>query len=93
MNDNELDEIDRLRRYAAQSAPTGPINVDVRADVMATLRRHGNRSPATTTRPLFAAVAACWLVAIGIGFFAQQALSEVQDPMNSLAAPFSITLE
>jgi hypothetical protein len=92
MND-ESDEIERLRRYATRSASLGPFDIDVAADVMATLRRRGNRPPASATRTIYTAVAASWLVAIGIGFFARQALADVQDPMNSLTAPFSVTLE
>jgi hypothetical protein len=88
-----MDEIERLRRYAAQSAPAGPVDIDVTGDVMATLRRRGSRPPASTTRTVLTAVAASWLLAIGIGFFAQQALSDMQDPLSSLTTPFAVTLE
>ena len=89
-----MDEIERLRQYAARSQPAGPPDIDVTADVMATLRRRRYQQPAASTTPtVFLAVAASWLIAIGIGFFAQQSLADVQDPMHSLTAPFSITLE
>ena len=88
-----MDEIERLRQYAARSQPAGPLDIDVTADVMATLRRRRYEQPASTTPTVFLAVAASWLIAIGIGFFAQQSLADVQDPMHSLTAPFSITLE
>jgi hypothetical protein len=87
-----MDEIERLRQYAARSQPAGPLDIDVTADVMATLRRR-NEPVASTPPTIFFAVAASWLIAIGIGFFAQQSLADVQDPMHSLTAPFSITLE
>ncbi|HEY4233994.1 MAG TPA: hypothetical protein VGM76_11245 [Lacipirellulaceae bacterium] len=88
-----MDEIERLRQYAARTSPAASPDVDVADDVMATLRRRGNRPAPSPTRTIFTAVAASWLVAIGIGLFAQQSLSDVQDPMNSLTAPFSVTLE
>jgi hypothetical protein len=88
-----MDEVERLRRYAARTAPAAPLDIDVADDVMATLRRRGSQPPASTTSTIFTAVAASWLVAIGIGLFSQQALSDWQDPLNSLTAPFSVTLE
>ena len=88
-----MDEIERLRQYAARSQPVGPLDIDVTADVMATLRRRGYERPAAPPPTIFLAVAASWLIAVGIGYFAQQSLADVQDPMHSLTAPFSITLE
>jgi hypothetical protein len=90
MND---DDLDMLRKYGARSTASGPIDIDVTSDVMATLHRRGRQPHASTVRTIFTAVAASWLIAIGVGFFAQRSLSDVQDPMNSLTAPFSITLE
>ena len=88
-----MDEIERLRQYAARSAPGDVSNVDVRADVMETIRNQRRVAEASTTRTVFMAVAASWLVALSIGYFAQQSLSDVQDPMNSLTTPFAVTLE
>jgi hypothetical protein len=88
-----VDEIERLRRYAARSAPADVSGIDVTADVMATIRKQHAMPQAATTRTVFMAVAASWLVALSIGYFAQQALSDVQDPMNSLTTPFAVTLE
>jgi hypothetical protein len=88
-----MDEIERLRQYVARSQPVAPLDIDVTADVMATLHSRRNQPVASTTPTVFLAVAASWLIAIGIGFFAQQSLADVQDPMHSLTAPFSVTLE
>jgi hypothetical protein len=88
-----MDEIERLRQYAARSATADVSNIDVTADVMATIRNRPIVSESSTTRTVFMAVAASWLVALSIGYFAQQALSDVQDPMNSLTTPFAVTLE
>ena len=88
-----MDEIDMLRKYAARTESAAPPDVDVTAEVMASIRRTAERRPATSMRTVYAAVAASWLIAIGVGFFAQQALSDWQDPMNSFTAPFSVTLE
>jgi hypothetical protein len=88
-----MDEIDMLRKYGARTEATPPPDIDVTADVMASIRRAAHRPSAMSTRTAYAAVAASWLIAIGIGFYAQQALSDWQDPMNSFTAPFSVTLE
>ena len=88
-----MDEIERLRQYAARSAPADVSKIDVTADVMATIRNRRSVPESSTTRTVFMAVAASWLVALSIGYFAQQALSDVQDPMNSLTTPFAVTLE
>lgn len=88
-----MDEIERLRQYAARSAPADVSKIDVTSDVMATIRNRRSVPESSTTRTVFMAVAASWLVALSIGYFAQQALSDVQDPMNSLTTPFSVTLE
>jgi hypothetical protein len=88
-----MDEIEKLRQYAARSAPADVPGIDVRADVMATIRNRRIVPLPSTTRTVFIAVAASWLLALSIGYFAQQALSDVQDPMNSLTTPFAVTLE
>jgi hypothetical protein len=93
MDEDRIDEIERLRRYAARSAPADLSNVDVTADVMATIRNQRRVAQPSTTQTVFMAVAASWLVALSIGYFAQQSLSDVQDPMNSLTTPFAVTLE
>jgi hypothetical protein len=88
-----MDEIEKLRQYAARSAPTKSVDIDVTADVMATIRHRRSQPQPATTRTVFMAVAASWLVALGIGYVAQQALSDMQDPLNSLTTPFAVTLE
>jgi hypothetical protein len=88
-----MDEIEKLRRYGARSVPARPLKIDVTADVMATLRSRASETSASTTRTVFIAAAACWLLAAGIGFLAQQSLADAQDPLASLTAPFSVTLE
>ena len=93
MDENRIDEITRLRQYAARSAQADVSNIDVTADVMATIRSRRAVPQSSTTRTVFMAVAASWLVALSIGYFAQQALSDVQDPLSSLTTPFSVTLE
>jgi hypothetical protein len=93
MNEDRIDEIARLRQYAAQTERADATKIDVTADVMSTIRSQRALPQSSTTRTVFMAVAASWLVALSIGYFAQQALSEVQDPLSSLTTPFSITLE
>ena len=88
-----MDEIERLRQYAARSSPGDVSNIDVTADVMTSIRNQRRMAEPSATRTVFMAVAASWLVAIGIGYFAQQSLTDVQDPLNSLTSPFAVTLE
>jgi hypothetical protein len=88
-----MNELEMLRRYSARSAQ--PPHVDVTADVLATLRHNPRAadSHASLLRPLVSVAAAGWLVALSIVFFAEQAWTEVLDPLSALVAPFVVSLQ
>ncbi len=86
-----MDDIERLRRYAGKSARPLPPQIDVAADVLATLR--SNQPTAPTTRPLLAVAAVVWMVAAFVSVLGTQALSELQDPLGSLLSPLVVSLQ
>ncbi len=90
-----MDEIEVLRRYAAQTRSTTPLQIDVAASVLETIRRGREERDwlAGGLRPMMTAAAASLLVAVSLGFFAQQAVAEMQDPLSSLFTPFVVTLQ
>ncbi|MEX2092212.1 MAG: hypothetical protein WD971_06020 [Pirellulales bacterium] len=90
-----MDEIEVLRRYAAQSGAAAALRVDVSDRVLETIRRDREERDwlAGGLRPMMMAAAASLLVAISLGFFAQQAVAEMQDPLSSLFTPFVVTLQ
>jgi hypothetical protein len=91
---NAVDEIEMLRRYGDRLGATAPPDVDVTANVMATLRREvATGGSASVMRPLMIAAAAGWLVAATCGIFAQQAWVAVEDPLGALVAPFVVALQ
>ncbi len=89
-----MDEIGRLRRYAAQSAALTPPKLDVTARVLETIRRDRQQPDwlSGSVRPMVFAAAASLLVAVALGFLAQHSLSEMQDPLTALFTPFLVTL-
>jgi hypothetical protein len=89
-----MDAIEMLRAYGARSSAAPPPDVDVTADVLATLRREGaGRRPDVAVRPLVVVAAAGWLVAVTCGLLAQQAWTAVDDPLGGLVAPFVVGLQ
>lgn len=85
-----MDEADRLRRYADASSRSLPLRIDVRADVLATLR--SGRTASFSASPFLAVAATGWLVAASVGFFAVHAMLELQDPVVSLVTPLVVSL-
>jgi hypothetical protein len=90
-----MDEIEVLRRFAAQSGAATSPRVDVAARVLESIRRGRDQQDwlAGAMRPMMTAAAASLLLAVSLGFFAQQAVAEMQDPLASLFTPFVVTLE
>jgi hypothetical protein len=90
-----MDEIEVLRRHAARSSPGRPLTIDVTAHVLETIRRGRDDRDwlAGAMRPMMTAAAASLLVAVSLGFCAQQAVAEMQDPLASLFTPFVMTLQ
>jgi hypothetical protein len=88
-----MDEIERLRRYAAHSARQSPLAIDVRARVLESIRRRRPDSDwlAGSVRPMVFAAAASLLVAASLGLLAQHSLAEMQDPLASFFTPFLVT--
>ena len=72
-----------------------PIHVDVADRVLETIRSGRDERDwlAGATRPMMFATAASLLVAVSLGFMAQQSVAELQDPMASLFTPFVVTLQ
>ena len=89
-----MDEIEILRRYAAESEPASPLRVDVTARVLQSIRTERRRPDwfAGATAPLVMAAAASLLVAVSLGFVAQQAVAEMRDPLITLFTPLMVTL-
>ena len=89
-----MDEIEMLRRYAARSAAEAPPAIDVRARVLDSIRHDPQDADWMTgsVRPLLFAAAASVLVAVCLGFLAQQSLAEMQDPLTALFTPFLVIL-
>jgi hypothetical protein len=90
-----MDEIEVLRRYAAESGSAAPLRVDVTARVLESIRRGREERDwlAGALRPMMTAAAASLLLAVSLGFFAQQSVAEMQDPLASLFTPFVVTLQ
>jgi hypothetical protein len=89
-----MNEIELLRQYGQRSASSAPPDVEVTAAVLATLRS-AERSDwfASTVRPLVSFATATWVLALVVGFFVQQAWSEMQDPLTSLLTSFGVALQ
>jgi hypothetical protein len=89
-----MDEIEVLRRYAAESEPAAVPRVDVTARVLQSIRTERRRSDwlAGATAPMVISAAASLLVAVSLGILAQQAVAELQDPLTALFTPFLVTL-
>ena len=90
-----MDEIEVLRRYAAQTNSSAPLQVDVSDRVLATIRRGREERDwlAGSMQPLMTAAAASLLVAVSLGLYAQQSVAEMQDPLSSLFTPFVVSLQ
>jgi hypothetical protein len=89
-----MDEIEILRRYAAESEPLAPPRVDVTARVLESIRAERRRPDwlAGATAPMMMAAAASLLVAVTLGLLAHQAVAELQDPLMTLFTPILVTL-
>jgi len=90
-----MDEIEMLRQYGVRTARATSPRIDVTSSVLETLR---HTSPArdrwtSLVQPLASVAAAGWLLAFSLGFFVQQALTELQDPISALVTPFVINLQ
>ena len=90
-----MDEIEVLRRYAAQSDAATLPQIDVTDRVLNSIRRRRDEQDwlAGAMRPMMAAAAASLLLAVSLGLFAQQAVAEMQDPLASLFTPFVVALQ
>jgi hypothetical protein len=90
-----MDEIEVLRRYAARSRAATALNVDVSARVLESIRRGREERDwlAGSVRPMMTAAAASVLLAVSLGFYAQQSVAEMQDPLSSLFTPFVVALQ
>jgi hypothetical protein len=90
-----MDELELLRSYGAKLNAATPPHVDVANRVLETIC-HGRDEQdwlTGTTRPMMVAAAASLLLAVSLGFFAQQSVAEMQDPLTSLFTPFVVTLQ
>lgn len=90
-----MDEVKRLRKFAERTAADEPPPIDVTDRVLATIRAEWGRRDRFTValRPLMTLAAASLLMATTLGFLAQQAMAELQDPMVSLFSPWVVTLQ
>ena len=90
-----MNEIEVLRRFGAELNATTQPQFDVADRVLESIRRGRDQRDwfAGTVRPMMTAAAASLLVAVSLGWMAQQSVAEMQDPLASLFAPFVVTLQ
>ena len=91
-----MNEIELLKDLQYRCDKPAAAGLDVSADVTATIRRREAAASAPGDGAgfpaLFAMSALAWSTALVLALLADRALSSLNDPLNSLVAPFVVTL-
>ncbi len=88
-----MDEIEMLKRFGAQTGGPNATSVDVTARVLRTIRERRESRWSESVRPLATVLAASWMSVLVTGYFVQEVLGQLQDPLTSLLTPFVVALQ